>query len=274
MDSGTCHVEQKQFVYLDQSLGDLKHKNDSRADKEEQCLDPAKAPLSPTKRSPGRKYFKRKSRKKQTEDETEAGKIKENERKIQTGKQNRKETATHPREPVTKKTLMHSTGLLRSREVIPDLVKTQLRSEANCDSCTGAGAYASNRRGSRSEEKETWLNEELGKRSEKDISSSSTQKEELFHAEFTGKLTFQKNSDGLHFKQKPSSNSLLVKLYEESASFRNADDSSEEKNSENLDHFEFQNQNGLVFSNCGCPSFAEENVIFSISPNRSKVNML
>lgn len=239
-----------------------------RADKEEQCLDPAKAPLSPAKHSPERRYFKRKSRRKRKEDEKEAGKINENEGKIQTGKQNCKETEAHPRQAITKKTLMHCTHLLGNREVITDLVKTKPLSEGSCDSCTGAGAY---RRGSKSEEEETWLNEDLEKSSEKDLSNSSPQKLEFFRDELTGKLTFQKNCDGLHFKQKPSSNSVLVKLCEENASFRNVDDSSE--NNENLDHLDLQNQNNLVFSNCGCPSFAEENVIFSVSPNRSKVNM-
>ncbi|XP_066035849.1 dystonin isoform X2 [Chamaea fasciata] len=52
-----------------------------RAEKEEQCLDPAKAPLSPDKHSPGRKYFRRKRRKKSTEGGSDSVHVKENEEK-------------------------------------------------------------------------------------------------------------------------------------------------------------------------------------------------
>uniref|UniRef100_A0ACB8GEN0 Uncharacterized protein n=1 Tax=Sphaerodactylus townsendi TaxID=933632 RepID=A0ACB8GEN0_9SAUR len=243
-----------------------------RADKGEQCLDAAKAPLSPAKRSPGRKYFKRKSRRKQTDDEKEAGKIEENEEKISAGKQNLEETTAHPRESVIQKSLVNSPNLLQSRKVITDLVKTELLGEASCDSCTGAGTYVSNQRGSKSEEEEAWLNEELEKSSKEDISNSSTQEKEFLHDGITGELTFRKSSDGLNFQQKACSDSVFDKLCEENASRRNLVDSSEGKNSERLDHFELQNQSNPVFSSCGCPSFPDENATFSISANRSKVS--
>ncbi|XP_064364677.1 dystonin isoform X14 [Dromaius novaehollandiae] len=54
-----------------------------RAEKEEQCLDPAKAPLSPAKHSPGRKYFRRKTRKKSTEERPDSEQLKENEERNQ-----------------------------------------------------------------------------------------------------------------------------------------------------------------------------------------------
>uniref|UniRef100_A0A8C3KEU1 Dystonin n=1 Tax=Calidris pygmaea TaxID=425635 RepID=A0A8C3KEU1_9CHAR len=54
-----------------------------RAAKEEQRLDPAKAPLSPAKHSPGRKYFRRKRRKKSTDEGPESVQVKDNEEKSQ-----------------------------------------------------------------------------------------------------------------------------------------------------------------------------------------------
>ncbi|XP_061479004.1 dystonin isoform X21 [Rhineura floridana] len=254
-----------------------------RADKEEQCLDPARAPLSPAKHFPGRKYFRRKSRRKQTEDEREPEKIKESEGKIQNKTKNSTETAAHPwelalHESVIQKTLLDRTGLLVSTEVPIDLVKTKLVSGASCDSSTGDGACTNDRRASKSKEKERHMTKELEKCQEKDKSNSSTQEKKSSCDGIKGELTYQSNREVLHFEEESSSKSVLNKQREQNAlnkvASESANDASKWENSYNLHLSKLQNQRYLQQGspNSGSLPFSVENAAYSGLSNRSKIS--
>lgn len=257
-----------------------------RADKDEQCLDPARAPLSPAKHSPGRKYFRRKSRRKQAEDEREPEKIKENEGKIQFKANRSKETATatHPRElaiheSVIQKALLDRTDLTVSTDVNADLVKAKLVSGASCDSSSGNGACAKGRRASKSEEKERLLTEDLEKCPKKRKPSCSTQDKKSSHNGIQGEFTFQKNR-GVNFEKESGSNCVLNKQFEENALSKAlsgiADDSPKWENGYNRHPAKLQNQTHLQqgFPKSVSLPLSQENEAHSILPNRSKVNIL
>nr|XP_028578482.1 dystonin isoform X22 [Podarcis muralis] len=255
-----------------------------RADKDEQCLDPARAPLSPAKHSPGRKYFRRKSRRKQAEDEREPEKIKENEGKIQFKANRSKETATatHPRElaiheSVIQKALLDRTDLTVSTDVNADLVKAKLVSGASCDSSSGNGACAKGRRASKSEEKERLLTEDLEKCPKKRKPSCSTQDKKSSHNGIQGEFTFQKNR-GVNFEKESGSNCVLNKQFEENALSKAlsgiADDSPKWENGYNRHPAKLQNQTHLQqgFPKSVSLPLSQENEAHSILPNRSKIS--
>lgn len=243
-----------------------------RADKEDQCLDPAKAPLSPAKHSPGRKYFRKKSRKKQNEDERGPEKINKNEGYSQVQTRNFKERAAHSREltlskSVIQKTVTDRTDLPVSTEVAIDLVKVKWLSEASCDSFTRNDVCSN--KGKLTKFTELEKNVKKG--------SSGTQEQEYSYDGIPRELVFQKN-DGLHYEKESSSNSVLHKHCAENtlngAGSTNANQ--EQKNSYRLYPRDFQNQSypQQGFPNSGSLPFSVENATFSIFPSRSKVNML
>nr|XP_034965645.1 dystonin isoform X28 [Zootoca vivipara] len=240
-----------------------------RADKEEQCLDPARAPLSPAKHSPGRNYFRRKSRRKQAEDEREPEKIKENEGGIQFKATHPGELAIH--ESVIRKALLDRTDLIVSTDVNPDLVKAKLVSGASCDSSSGDGACAKGRRASKSEEKERLLTEDLEECPKKHKDKKSS------HNRIQGELTFQKNR-GVNLEKESGSNCVLNKQCEENAPSKAlsgiADDSPKWENGYNRHPAKLQNQTHLQqgFPNSGSLPLSEENEAYSILPNRSKIS--
>ncbi|XP_034965645.2 dystonin isoform X28 [Zootoca vivipara] len=240
-----------------------------RADKEEQCLDPARAPLSPAKHSPGRNYFRRKSRRKQAEDEREPEKIKENEGGIQFKATHPGELAIH--ESVIRKALLDRTDLIVSTDVNPDLVKAKLVSGASCDSSSGDGACAKGRRASKSEEKERLLTEDLEECPKKHKDKKSS------HNGIQGELTFQKNR-GVNLEKESGSNCVLNKQCEENAPSKAlsgiADDSPKWENGYNRHPAKLQNQTHLQqgFPNSGSLPLSEENEAYSILPNRSKIS--
>lgn len=245
-----------------------------RADKEEQCLDPSKAPLSPVIQSSGRKFFRRKSRRKQTEDERRPQKIKENEGQIRIKQHISKEETTHPRHMTlgksgVQKPLGESIDLLASTEVTFDPIQVKPLKDTNCDSF----GSTSNRRTSKSIEKEAQLTEErsLGN----DSFDSGIQGKEYFHDWITEELTFPENSYVFQFGRECSSNSHFGRPCEENASTRTPSGPAnvvlEWKNNEILHQLDLQNQNQL---HQGFLSFPEANAGVSILPNRSKVNVM
>lgn len=254
-----------------------------RADKEEQCLDPAKAPLSPAKHSPGRKFLRKKSGKKQNEDEKGPEKTDRNERKIQG--RNFIERPTHSRElalskSVIQKAVIDRTDLPVSTEVAVALLKEKLLSEASCGSFLVEDVCSNNRKVSKFEEKERQFTEGLKRSPEKDSSTSGTQEQEYSYNGNPRELIFQKNSEGLHFENKSSSNSVLNKQCEEKtlhwAPSRSTGAIQEWKKSERLHPCDLQNQSypQQGFPNSGSLPFSVENATFSIFPSKSKVNML
>nr|XP_016852502.1 PREDICTED: dystonin isoform X1 [Anolis carolinensis] len=251
-----------------------------RAEKEEQCLDPARAPLSPAKQSPGRKYFRRKPRKKQT-DGQETEKLKENEGQIQIKTRNpEEETAAHPKEvvqgaSVLQKALVDGTGPLVSTGVTIDLVKAKLPSGVSYDSCTGDGICISSRKAIKTEEKDSYLTNELEKSPEK---GQSAQQNGCSHDRIQRKLTFQEKQEVPHFEKESSSYFVLSKQDEENAFNNapsgNAGNATKWENSYSLQlpelHIETHPQQGL--SNTGSSFFSVENAAYSVLPSRNKIS--
>ncbi|KAF7247098.1 Dystonin, partial [Varanus komodoensis] len=246
-----------------------------RADKEEQFLDPAKAPLSPAKQSPGRKYFRRKSRKKQSEEEKKPEDIDENEGNIQIKTEHSKKSATHLKEKelcesVIQKAAVDRSDLLVRTKVTGDLVKTKLLNDIHCDSYTGNGACTYSRRASKAEEGERWLPKETerGPKTER-----PAQEKEYSNDGILGELIFQKNRKFLHFKTESNSNSVLKEQCEENAlNINNAGDNPGQENNY-LQPFEFKTENDpqQVFPKFGIVPFSVENAICSVLPN-SKIS--
>lgn len=181
-----------------------------RAEKEEQCLDPAKAPLSPAKHSPGRKYFRRKTRKKSTEEGIESEQIKNNEEKVQNETPISKDTEILSwgmalGDSFTRRMPVDSNVLPVSTDISIDLVKAKaLPSEARSDSFNGDSSYVENQRFTKSDETDTCLNEQ----DERSLQKGCVQKRKYLHDDNTREPIFQKKVGGFHFAKAASLNSV------------------------------------------------------------------
>uniref|UniRef100_A0A8C3EY81 Dystonin n=1 Tax=Corvus moneduloides TaxID=1196302 RepID=A0A8C3EY81_CORMO len=144
-----------------------------RAEKEEQCLDPAKAPLSPDKHSPGRKYFRRKRRKKSTEEGSDSVHVKENEEKRPYEVEISEDIGIHPRgvglaDFFPGRVTVASNALPVSTDLSADTAKAKVFSaEAKSDSLCEESFHGDNQRLAKSGETDTWLREEEKRNSEK-----------------------------------------------------------------------------------------------------------
>ncbi|XP_067421604.1 uncharacterized protein [Emydura macquarii macquarii] len=259
-----------------------------RAEKEEQCLDPAKAPLSPSKHSPGRKYFRRKTRKKSSEEGVESKQIKNNEEKVQNETGISKDTEILSRgmalgDSFIRRMPVDSNSLPVSTEVSTDLVKAEaLLSEARSASVSGDSSSGENQRFTKSDETVIWLNEQ----DEKSLQKGCAQKRKYLHDGNTRELIFQKKVGSFHFAKAASLNSvnhLLGRQCEEiglnEVSFRVTGDVPERKNDENLRQFLSEIKTDSQFeqkrshsSEAGFPQMPKEVAFYSIPANRSKVN--
>ncbi|XP_074919572.1 uncharacterized protein LOC142046516 [Chelonoidis abingdonii] len=257
-----------------------------RAEKEEQSLDPAKAPLSPAKHSPGRKYFRRKTRKKSIEEGIESEQIKNNEEKIQNETRISKETEILSwgmalGDSFTWRMPVDSNVLPVNTDVSVDLVKEKaLPSEARSDSFNEDSSSVVNQRFTKSDETDTWLNEQNKRTLQKDC----TQKRKYLHDDNTRELIFQKKAGDFHFAKTASLNSVNhSKQCEEiglnEVSFRVNGDVPERKSFEKSHQFlsetnidpQFE-QKGSHSSDAGFPQMLKEVAFYSIPPHRSKVN--
>ncbi|XP_039384225.1 dystonin isoform X1 [Mauremys reevesii] len=257
-----------------------------RAEKEEQRLDPAKAPLSPAKHSPGRKYFRRKTRKKSTEEGIESEQIKNNEEKIQNETQISKDTEILSSgmalgDSFTWRMPVDSNVLPVNTDVSVDLVKEKaLPSEARSDSFNGDSCSVENQRFTKSDETDTWLNEQ-NKRS---LQKGCAQKRKYLHDDNTRELIFQKKVGDFHFAKTASLNSVNhSKQCEEiglnEVSFRVNGDVPARKNFEKSHQFLFETnidpqfeQKGSHSSDAGFPQMLKEVAFYSIPPDRSKIS--
>lgn len=137
-----------------------------RAEKEEQCLDPAKAPLSPDKHSPGRKYFRRKRRKKSTEGGSDSVHVKENEEKRKYEMEISENIEIHPKgaglaDFFPGRVTVAGNALPVSTDLSVDIAKAKVFSgKAKSDSLCGESFHGDNQRLAKSDETDTWLKEQ------------------------------------------------------------------------------------------------------------------
>lgn len=255
----------------------------ARAEKEEQCLDPAKAPLSPAKHSPGRKYFRRKRRKKSTEEGPESVQVKENEEESQHEVGISESTEICPKSVRLADTShchfpSEGNALLVSTDLLPDL---GLLGETKSDSLCGAGFHGDNQRLTKSDEKEIWLKEQ-----DESSEKCCTWKRKYFEDGNSRELAFLEKSSGLCYGKAASLDSavhILGRQREETGlsitSCRIAEDVPENNKSEKLHHFLSESKSDpLLEQKRLYPSDAsqlpKEKALFSIPPNRSTVNIL
>ncbi|XP_026550969.1 dystonin isoform X3 [Pseudonaja textilis] len=235
-----------------------------RTDKEEKSLDPVRAPLRPSKQSPGRKFLTRSSQRKWEEKPPENSKKKS--RKEESKRKNSTEGAKYSRElsldkSVAQKFLTERTDRFVSNRVAADLLKTATIS----NSCTGDDAYK--RTVGKAEVKGKTLLKEIGVNPEK-------KEGEYFCGGILKQLAFQKNRELLHLKKeprssKPSGDDALNKDH-----FRTVGDASEWKNEYNLHQLECHAQkcSQQVYPYSEALPFSVENATSTILHNRSKIS--
>lgn len=261
-----------------------------RAEKEEQCLDPAKAPLNPPKHSPGRRYFRRKTRKKSTEERTDSEQNKEKEEKSHHERQ-----SSEDREILSKGMALgdsfpqrmpaDSNILPVSTEISVDFVQAEaLPNEESSNSFHEDGFHGDNQSDAKSDEIETWLNEQDKRSTEK----VCEQKRKYLYNGNTRELTFQENVHSLSFEKAASLNFAIFhsgREHEETGlsefSFRITEDIPERKNYEKLYWFPSETKSDPQSeekrshsSDAVFPHISKEKAFYSISPNSSKVNIL
>uniref|UniRef100_A0A8C3KW09 Dystonin n=1 Tax=Chrysolophus pictus TaxID=9089 RepID=A0A8C3KW09_CHRPC len=260
-----------------------------RAEKEEQCLDPAKAPLSPAKHSPGRKYFRRKSRKKSADERPDSLPAKENEEKSRYEVGISEDIKVLPKGmelacSFPQSVTVDGNTLPRSTDLSADLVKAEvLPSETNSDSRCQDSFPGDKQRLTESAETEAWLNEQDKRSSEK----SYTWKRKYSDEYSTRELAFQKRANGLCYGKAASLDSaihLLGKQHKEAGlnktCGRVVEDSLESNKSEKLHQLLSKRKSyppleqkrfyssDDVFSHLP----KEKNAVYSIPPNRSKIS--
>ncbi|XP_042685671.1 uncharacterized protein LOC122166162 [Centrocercus urophasianus] len=257
-----------------------------RAEKEEQCLDPAKAPLSPAKHSPGRKYFRRKSRKKSADERPDSLPAKENEEKSQyeVGISENIEVLPKGMELACsslQSVTVDGDALPRSTDLSADLVKAEvLLSEANSDSRCRDSFPGDKQRLTESAETEAWLNEQDNRSSEKIY----TWKRKYSDEYNTRELAFQTRASGLCYGKAASLDSavhLLGKQHKETGLNKTygrvVEDSLESNKSEKLHQLLSKRksyppleQKGFYSSDDVFSHLSNEKAVYSIPPNRSK----
>lgn len=234
-----------------------------RTDKEEESLDPARAPLCPPKRSPDKKFLARRSRRRREEQPPEKSKKKsgkeESKTKISVEEAKYSQEASLDNKSVARKFLTERTDRFVSSKVAVDLLKT----EAISDSRTRYDAY-----------KRTVGEAEVkGKTLLKEIRINPEKKErEYFCERIVRQLAFQKNRELLHLKKEPNSSKQPGDDALNKDHFRTRGDASEY----NLHLLEFHAQNcsQQVYPYSEALPFSVENATSTILHNRSKVNML
>lgn len=261
-----------------------------RAEKEEQCLDPAKAPLSPAKHSPGRKYFRRKSRKKSADGRPDSLPAKENEEKSQyeVGISGNIEVPPKGMElacSFPQSVTVDGNTLPTSTDLSADLVKAEvLLSETNSDSRCRDSFPGDKQRLTESAETEAWLNEQDKRSSEK----SYTWKRKYSDECSTRELAFQKRASGLCYEKAASLDSaihLLGKQHKENGLNKTygrvVEDTLESNKSEKLHQllskrksYPLLEQRRFYSSDDVFSRLPKEKAIYSIPPNRSKVSIL
>lgn len=261
-----------------------------RAEKEEQCLDPAKAPLSPAKHSPGRKYFRRKTRKKSTEEGPDSAQVKENEEKSQYEVGISENAENCPKsvglaDSFPRRVTVAGNALPVSTDLSADLVKAKvLPGETKSDSLCGDTFHGDNQRLTKSGETGTWLKEQDKRSSEKCCTSKKKYSEDSNRRE----LAFLKKSSGLCYGKAASLDSaihVLGRQQEETGvnitSCRIVEDVPESNKSEKLHHFLSESKSDLLLeqkrfysSDAVLSQLPKEKVLFSIPPNKGKVNIL
>ncbi|XP_068793519.1 dystonin isoform X12 [Struthio camelus] len=259
-----------------------------RAEKEEQCLDPARAPLSPAKHSPGRKYFRRKTRKKSTEERPDSEQLKENE------EENQQEAGISENIEALSKGMgfadssprritVDGNALPVSTDLSADLVKAKvLQSEAKRESLCGDRFHGDNQELTKSDEAEKWLKERKKTSSEKHCAW----KRKYLDDGNTGEFTFQQKVSGLCF-EKAASLSAVVHLvgrqHEETGLSKISggivEDVPESNKHEKLQRFLSESksdpqleQTRFYFSDPVLPQVPKEKAFYSIPPNRSKIS--
>lgn len=261
-----------------------------RAEKEEQCLDPAKAPLSPAKHSPGRRYFRRKRRKKSTEEGPDSVQVKENEERSQYEVGISENTEKHPKgvelaDSFLRRVTVAGNALPVSTDLSADLTKVKVvLGETKSDSLCEDSVHGDNQRLSKSDETETWLKEQGKRSSEKHC----TWKRKCLEDDKRRELAFLKKSSGLHYGKAASLDSaihILGRRCDETGlnitSCRVVEDVPGSSKSEKLHHFLSESksdplleQNRFYSSDAVFSQLSKENILFSIPPNRNKVNIL
>ncbi|XP_026701346.1 dystonin isoform X3 [Athene cunicularia] len=259
-----------------------------RAEKEEQCLDPAKAPLSPAKHSPGRKYFRRKRRKKSTEEGTDSVQVKENEENSQYEVEISENTENHPKGvglvySYPRRVTVAGNALPVSTDLSADLVKAKvLLGETKSDSFCGDSFHGDNQRLIKSDETETWLKEQDKRSSEK----CSMWKRKYLEDGNRRELAFLKKSSGLCYGRAASLDSgihILRRQCEETelnrTSCRIVEDVPESSKSEKLRHLLSESksdplleQKRFYSSDAVLSHLSKEKALFSHSPSRSKIS--
>uniref|UniRef100_A0A8C0C2K3 Dystonin n=1 Tax=Buteo japonicus TaxID=224669 RepID=A0A8C0C2K3_9AVES len=211
-----------------------------RAEKEEQCLDPAKAPLSPA----GRKYFRRKRRKKSTEERPDSVQVKENEEKSQYEvgiSENIRPKGVGLTASFPQRVTVAGNALPVSTDLSADLVKAKvLLGETRSDSLCGDSFHGDNQRLVKSDERETWLKEQDNRNSEK----RCTWKRKYLEDGNRRELAFVKKPSGFCYGKAASLDSaihILGAQREETGlnttSCRIIEDVPESNKSEKLHHF-------------------------------------
>ncbi|KAF4795948.1 hypothetical protein TURU_089041 [Turdus rufiventris] len=255
-----------------------------RAEKEEQCLDPAKAPLSPDKHSPGRKYFRRKRRKKSTEEGSDSAHVKENEGKRQYEVEISENIKIHPKgvglaDFFPRRVTVAGNALPVSTDLSVDTAKAKVFSEeAKSDSLCGESLHGDNQRLAKSAEPDTWLKEQDKSNSEKHCAWKCSQDDNR------RELAFLKKSSGLGYRKGTTSDSaihILGRQHEETelniTSCR-VENVSESSKSEKLRRFLSERKSDPVleqkrfYPDAVLSHLPKEKAFFSIAPNRSKIS--
>lgn len=180
-----------------------------RAEKEEQYLDPAKTPLSPGKRSPGRKYFRRKPIKKTGDDTESAEPNNENEGKKRHSIQLSKEQPA-----------LSSRGLVRDTSVTPDLMLDdgiqQGRTDAAVDSvkqklwpsAASNWSYRVSICPAKDSDTEVKVSELDDRITEKDSTPYCAERQKHLDDVNTREITFQSKADAFSFRKAASLSSI------------------------------------------------------------------
>lgn len=257
-----------------------------RAEKEEQCLDPAKAPLSPGKHSPGRKYFRRKRRKKSTEEGSDSVYIKENEEKRQNEVEISENIKIHPKDvgladSFPRRVTVAGNALPVSTDLSVDTAKAKVfLGKAKYDSLCGDSFHGDNQRLAESDETDTWLKEQDKMNSEKHCAWKRKCSEDDNRRE----LQFLKKSSGLCYRKGTTLDSaihILGRQHEETelnvTSCRIIENVSDSSKSKKLHHFLSESKSDPLleqkwfYPDAVLSHLPKEKALYSIALNRSKV---
>ncbi|RMC17468.1 hypothetical protein DUI87_06050 [Hirundo rustica rustica] len=258
-----------------------------RAEKEEQCLDPAKAPLSPDKHSPGRKYFRRKRRKKSTEEGSDSVHVKENEEKRKYEVEISENSKIHPKgvglaDFIPGRVTVAGNALPVSTDLSVDIAKAEVFSgEAKSDSLCGENFCGDNQRLSRSDETDAWLKEQDKSNSEEHCAW----KRKCSQYDNRRELAFPKKSSGLCYRKGTTSDSaihILGRQHEETelnkTSCRVIENISESSKCEKLYRFPSESKSDPLleqerfYPDAALSHLPKEKALFSIAPNRRKIS--